>query len=261
MKIKIKTEIGGWPGQLDREYSRDADITLVVEKLIREGTLPKNDANEKDEQEAEQLPKEQRVFVVRDASTDREIASYHPLMKKIICMTDEPKLRDIFGNAVAGELRITAVTMTQRRDEIADKVTGEPKQEALLSGGKKEKWWKMPDPVRMDIEESTNAPEGTPYDKEAMLLDLALSITGEEDKLPGGPTATLWLYLLGFILVCAFMVKTLISMMHYDPVTTSFPIYTPIIVNALYMLLPAALCFAAGKVVDVMLAKRKNKKK
>lgn len=57
------------------------------------------------------------------------------------------------------------------------------------------------------------------------------------------------------ILVIAFIVKSIIDYFQYDKIVNSAPFSAQVLVNALYLIIPAIIVFVVGIIV-----KKKNKK-
>lgn len=55
---------------------------------------------------------------------------------------------------------------------------------------------------------------------------------------------------ISFVLVVNFIIRCLFDFAKYDPTTTSFPFYATVLLNALYMLVPALLFFVIGLIVN-----------
>lgn len=56
--------------------------------------------------------------------------------------------------------------------------------------------------------------------------------------------------ILSAILVIAFLIKTIINYFQYDAIITSAPFYVCILVNAVFMIIPAIIVFIIGFIVS-----------
>ena len=54
---------------------------------------------------------------------------------------------------------------------------------------------------------------------------------------------------ISFVLVVSFVIRSLFDFAKYNPTTTSFPFYATVLLNALYILVPALLFFVIGLIV------------
>lgn len=244
MRVEIRYEDYGWPKVIAREYSPKASISEITEKLLEEEILPKEGES---------------VYLLKDGCTDQELASFYPMMRKVIRITEAERLREIWQDGVEPAIQITKVeTMKERLEQIRPYLPPEPVKE-----NPKKKRKGFMDPVAMDQPNATEDQEekiATPYEKEKMLLDIGLSVTGE-DALPPGATTSLWLYLLGFVLIAAFMVRTLVGMLNYDAVKMGISIWQMVGQYAVTCLLPAAICFGIGFLVEYIAKAREEKAK
>lgn len=114
----------------------------------------------------------------------------------------------------------------------------------------------LPEEPKMGDEEEKQT---TPYEKEKMLCEIGISVSGG-DTLPPGATASLWLYLLGFVLIAAFMVRTLVGMLNYDSASVGMSIWAMVGSYAVTFLLPSAISFGIGFLVEAIAKKKEEKK-
>ncbi|MCF0135290.1 MAG: hypothetical protein HUJ69_02605 [Lachnospiraceae bacterium] len=251
MRIKIIMESGMWPRELVREFSGSKSISELLEMLIREGELPENRSSREDTT----VP-ESGVFVACMTDTMQELASYYPLLNKIVRITDKDSLKRLFASNECSITIRKVETLKERMEQIRPYVTVvPPKQEAARKGllG----FGKVPVPELQPKEPEEEVIPDNPYDKEKMLCEIGITVEGT-DAPPAGSMLQLWMYLLGFVLVAAFLVRSLIGMMNYDAGGAGFGEY--LLKNALYLLVPAVIAFIVGKVSELFGKKQEKKK-
>ena len=55
---------------------------------------------------------------------------------------------------------------------------------------------------------------------------------------------------LSVVLIIAFIVLSIIDYVNYDPIVTSAPYYVNLIINALFLLIPAIIVYIIGIIVE-----------
>jgi len=224
MIIRLTVEETGWPVQKTTETAEAKTVSELVEALVEEGILPESG---------------DRIYLLHKAETDEEMAAYYPFVKKVIQLREEKKtLRAWFPGNSEGEIRVQVYEGWEGRLAELD-----PDGTELA----KEK--------SRDSEDREPAAWG-PKEKELTLLKLMKSLGGEAGESYARSAGwELWLYLLGFVLVMAFLVSSLTQFINGDAEGG----LARIIGNrALVFLIPAAVCFIAGKLSEVIAKKKKQ---
>lgn len=239
MRTEIRYEDGGWPQAVVREYAKNKRIAEVLESLIKEELLPKEGTF---------------VCVMTDGRTEEELASYYPMMRKIVRITSRETLGDLFEGKQASLVIRKVETMAERLETILPLTTKAERKEERTSKGLLG-FGKLPVPEMQESEAEEEKKPLNPYDQEKMLCEIGMSVEGTDGGAQAGSMVQLWLYLLGFVLVAAFMVRSLVAMVG-GPGALNFG--QMVLRNGLYFMLPAVLCFVIGKVVEAAAGKKKK---
>lgn len=212
---------GGWPAVKTRDYLRKTELVKIVEGFVEEDLLPMNGQN---------------LFILQNAQTEEELAVYYPCIKKAICLSDTRQtLEEVFPHKEEVSLSFVEHTDIKVRYEEILPFTTEDLGKTTKEGKEK---------------------EATPYDKEKMIIELIMSVEEQTEKTPAGTGVQLWLYLLGFVLIMAFLVSLLVNFISFEE-ASNYSLLDDIFQKMLYLLLPAAVCFLAGKLA-VVIGKKKG---
>ncbi len=227
MIIRLTVEETGWPVRKNSELSETKTVSELVETLVREGALPETG---------------EHIYLLHKASTDEEMAVYYPFVKKVILLRENKRtLRSWFPESDEGEIRVQTYSGWEQRLSELDPDGIEMQKEERKTGK----------------EEEADTSAWGPREKELTLLKLMKSL-GTDAGEPYAKAAgwELWLYLLGFVLVMAFLVSSLTAFISGN--MGGKELYQIIGNRALYFLIPAGLCFAAGKLSEVIAKKKKK---
>ena len=229
MKVTFTIEKTGWPVQKVMDLKEAATLSEVIKQLVAEGVLP--DLGEE-------------IYLLHHGASDEEMAVYYPCVKKVVQLDEEKRTLRHWFKAGEGTVRIQVYEGWAERLAKLDPDGLEEQPEAAEDKegeGKQAAWG--------------------PREKELTLLKLMKGL-GKENEAAYAKSAgwQLWLYLLGFVLVMAYLVSCLTAFISGGAAEGGKTLYEVIGNRALYFLIPSALCFVVGKVAEIVSLKKKAKK-